>query len=33
MNIELIAQLTSLLFIVVAGPAIVFLLFIKQGNL
>nr|AEW13009.1 hypothetical protein [Strombomonas acuminata] len=30
---KLIAQLGSLLFIVLAGPIVVALLFIKQGNL
>nr|YP_007517017.2 photosystem II reaction center protein [Euglena viridis]AEY70790.2 photosystem II reaction center protein [Euglena viridis]AKL78977.1 photosystem II reaction center protein [Euglena viridis] len=33
MNIELITQLGSLLFITLAGPLIVILLFLKQGNL
>nr|YP_010700327.1 photosystem II reaction center protein Ycf12/Psb30 [Flexiglena variabilis]WCH63469.1 photosystem II reaction center protein Ycf12/Psb30 [Flexiglena variabilis] len=31
--IKLIVQLGSLLFITLAGPAVVALLFIKQGNL
>nr|YP_009540964.1 photosystem II reaction center protein [Discoplastis spathirhyncha]AYQ93515.1 photosystem II reaction center protein [Discoplastis spathirhyncha] len=33
MNLEKIAQLGSLLFIVIIGPAIVVLLFLRQGNL
>nr|Q9MS60.1 RecName: Full=Photosystem II reaction center protein Psb30; AltName: Full=Photosystem II reaction center protein Ycf12 [Euglena sanguinea]AAF82458.1 hypothetical chloroplast protein 12 [Euglena sanguinea]ABB02346.1 hypothetical chloroplast protein 12 [Euglena granulata] len=33
MNIELIVQLTSLALITLAGPLIVALLFLKQGNL
>nr|YP_009540878.1 photosystem II reaction center protein [Phacus inflexus]AYQ93344.1 photosystem II reaction center protein [Phacus inflexus] len=33
MNSELIIQLGSLLLIVVAGPLVIALLFIKQGNL
>nr|YP_009144877.1 photosystem II reaction center protein [Euglenaria anabaena]Q9MS75.1 RecName: Full=Photosystem II reaction center protein Psb30; AltName: Full=Photosystem II reaction center protein Ycf12 [Euglenaria anabaena]AAF82443.1 hypothetical chloroplast protein 12 [Euglenaria anabaena]ABB02339.1 hypothetical chloroplast protein 12 [Euglenaria anabaena]AKJ83324.1 photosystem II reaction center protein [Euglenaria anabaena] len=33
MNLELVVQLGSLLLITVAGPLIVFFLFIRQGNL
>nr|AYB71481.1 photosystem II reaction center protein [Trachelomonas grandis] len=33
MNIELIIQLISLTIIVILGPAIIALLFIRQGNL
>nr|Q9MS63.1 RecName: Full=Photosystem II reaction center protein Psb30; AltName: Full=Photosystem II reaction center protein Ycf12 [Euglena myxocylindracea]AAF82455.1 hypothetical chloroplast protein 12 [Euglena myxocylindracea]AAQ84051.1 hypothetical chloroplast protein 12 [Euglena myxocylindracea] len=33
MNIELIVQLTSLILISIAGPIIIALLFVKQGNL
>lgn len=33
MNAELVTQLISLTFIVIAGPAIIGLLFIRQGNL
>nr|YP_009145374.1 photosystem II reaction center protein [Cryptoglena skujai]AKL38999.1 photosystem II reaction center protein [Cryptoglena skujai] len=32
-TVEIIIQLGSLLLIVTAGPIIVFLLFVKQGNL
>lgn len=32
-NFELIAQLTMLAMIVIAGPAIVFLLFLRGGDL
>nr|YP_010700398.1 photosystem II reaction center protein Ycf12/Psb30 [Phacus arnoldii]WCH63562.1 photosystem II reaction center protein Ycf12/Psb30 [Phacus arnoldii] len=33
MNLNLLIQLVSLLFIVLAGPLIIGLLFVKQGNL
>nr|ALP86107.1 photosystem II reaction center protein [Phacus orbicularis] len=33
MNTELITQLGSLLFITIAGPLVIALLFIRQGNL
>lgn len=33
MNLELVAQLVSLVFIVAAGPAVVALLFLRGGNL
>nr|ABB02370.1 hypothetical chloroplast protein 12 [Euglena viridis] len=33
MNIELIVQLGSLALITLAGPIIIVLLFLKQGNL
>nr|YP_009389103.1 photosystem II reaction center protein [Euglena archaeoplastidiata]AKR17876.1 photosystem II reaction center protein [Euglena archaeoplastidiata] len=33
MNAELITQLGSLTLIVIAGPLIIFFLFIRQGNL
>lgn len=33
MNIEVIAQLTTLAAIVVAGPAVIILLSLRRGNL
>jgi hypothetical protein len=33
MNLELVFQLTSLLFIVAAGPLVIILLSVRQGNL
>jgi hypothetical protein len=33
MNLEIVFQLTSLLFIVAAGPLVIILLSVRQGNL
>jgi len=33
MNIEIVLQLTSLLFVVIAGPLVVVLLSVRGGNL
>jgi len=33
MNLQLVFQLTSLLFIVAAGPLVIILLSVRQGNL
>nr|YP_009032713.1 photosystem II reaction center protein [Euglenaformis proxima]AGL11979.1 photosystem II reaction center protein [Euglenaformis proxima] len=33
MNTEVISQLSALLLIVLAGPAIIAIIFVRQGNL
>jgi len=33
MNLELVLQLTSVLFIMAAGPLVIILLSVRQGNL
>lgn len=33
MNLEIVFQLTSLLFVVAAGPLVIILLSVRQGNL